>query len=50
MPCNVNDNNLNPGFSPPLPIPGFGLPFSPIQLPLPNWSLPDGFPEAFCSL
>lgn len=45
MPCNPLDNNLNPHPAPPLPIPGFGLPFAPIQLPIPGFSLPEGFPE-----
>jgi len=45
MPCNPLDNNLNPHPAPPIPIPGFGLPFAPIQLPVPGFSLPEGFPE-----
>lgn len=45
MPCNPLDNNLHPAPLPPLPIPPFGLPFAPIQLPIPGFSLPEGFPE-----
>jgi hypothetical protein len=50
MPCNPADNNLNPPAIPGIPIPGFGIPFSPVQLPVPGFKLPDGFPESILDL
>lgn len=51
MPCSPNDNTLNPGILPPYPpIPGFGIPFAPIQIPFPDISLPEGIPEDLLSL
>lgn len=44
MPCNPSDNTLSPGYVPGLPIPGFGIPVSPVQLPVPNFKFPDAFP------
>jgi hypothetical protein len=40
MPCKAGDNSIGVGASPGNPIPGFGLPFAPIQPPLPDWDLP----------
>lgn len=40
MPCKPEDFSIGQGAFPGVPIPGFGLPFSPIQLPLPDWDLP----------
>ncbi len=40
MPCDPGDNSLNPIIGPPPQIPGFGSPFSPIQIPLPDFDLP----------
>lgn len=42
MPCNPNDNTINPPILPPTPIPGFGIPMAPIQIPFPGVSLPTG--------
>jgi hypothetical protein len=50
MPCRAGDNTLNPVVLPPQPIPGFGIPFSPIQIPVPNLKLPDGFPQKILDL
>lgn len=50
MPCSPNDNNLNPYVSPGIPIPGFGIPFAPVQLPIPDWKFPDGFPADILDL
>jgi len=44
-PCSPSTNNLHPPVVPGIPIPGFGIPFSPIQLPIPGFKLPEGFPE-----
>lgn len=49
-PCNPSDNELNPGQVPGLPIPGFGLPFAPIQVPIPGFKFPDGFPESILDI
>lgn len=50
MPCNPADNNLNVPGPPGIPIPGFGIPFAPIQLPVPGFKLPEGFPESILDL
>lgn len=50
MPCNPADNNLNVPGPPGIPIPGFGIPFAPIQLPVPGFDLPEGFPESILDL
>lgn len=51
MPCNPADNALNPAPAPGFPIPGFGLPFAPVQVPVPNLNFPpDGFPEDILAL
>lgn len=42
MPCNPSDNTINPPIIPPIPIPGFGIPVAPIQIPFPDLSLPTG--------
>lgn len=42
MPCNPSDNTINPPVIPGIPIPGFGIPIAPIQIPFPNLSLPTG--------
>lgn len=51
MPCNPNDNSLNPSVSPPIPIPpGSGIPFAPVQIPIPGLSLPTDFPISILDL
>lgn len=50
MPCSPNQINIDPSTSPGIPIPGFGLPFSPIQIPLPNWDLPTDLIEDLLGL
>lgn len=50
MPCDPNANKLNIRPAQAYPIPGFGLPFAPIQLPIPGFKLPDGFPESIMEL
>ncbi len=46
MPCDPNDNSLNPGAHTPYPaIPGFGVPTAPIQLPFSDFNFPEGIPE-----
>lgn len=45
MPCRVSDISLNVNAPPGIGIPGFGVPFSPIQLDLPNFALPDDLLE-----
>jgi hypothetical protein len=50
MPCNPNDNSLNPPLIPGIPVPGFGIPFSPISIPLPDFTFPEGFPENILDL
>lgn len=51
MVCSPNDNTLNPIVLPPWPpIPGFGIPFAPLQIPFPDISLPDGIPEDLIAL
>lgn len=50
MPCSPNDNSINIPPSPGSPIPGLGLPFSPIQIPLPDIDLPTDLIEDFLDL
>ena len=50
MPCDPNDNSLNPPNIPGIPIPGFGIPFSPLSIPLPDFTFPTGFPENILDL
>jgi hypothetical protein len=50
MPCNPNDNQINVDIPPPPTVPGFGIPLSPIQIPLPNFELPTDLIEDFLSL
>lgn len=50
MPCDPSSNLLNPPVSPGIPVPGFGLPTSPVQPPIPGFELPDGFPESVLEL
>jgi len=51
MPCDPGDNNLNPPVLPPPPlVPGFGIPFSPIQIPYPDVAIPEGIPEDVLAL
>lgn len=54
MPCNPNDNNLNPSPGTNLPIPGFPtLPFAPIQIDNPfdfAKLIPNGFPQKLLEL
>lgn len=40
MSCSPSDNSINVTPSPPIPIPGFGISFSPIQIGLPSFDLP----------
>ncbi len=40
MTCSPTQNTLSPIVTPGIPIPGFGLPFSPPQLPTPELNLP----------
>lgn len=49
-PCSPNSNTLNPVIPPPIPIPGFGNPFSPIQVGLPSFDLPTDLLEDFLDL
>jgi len=42
MPCDPSNNTINPPVVPAIPIPGFGIPIAPIQIPFPNLSLPTG--------
>lgn len=50
MPCSASENTLNPIVIPPIPIPGFGIPFSPFQIPLPSFDLPKDLLEDFTEL
>lgn len=51
MPCDPLNNNLNyPTLGPPPALFPFGIPFSPPQIPLPNFSLPEGIPEDLLAL
>jgi len=51
MPCDPGANTLNPlALGPPPAVPGFGLPFGPIQIPFPDVQLPDGIPEDLLQL
>lgn len=50
MPCDPSNNSLNPPFIPGIPIPGFGIPFSPLSIPLPDFTFPTGFPENILDL
>ena len=51
MPCDPNDNVLNPpNLGPPPAIPGFGIPFAPPAIPFPDLSLPSGIPEDLLDL
>lgn len=50
MPCSPNDNQINVEVPPPPTIPGFGIPFSPIQIPLPQFDLPTKLIEDFAGL
>lgn len=49
-PCTPSSNNLNPPVFPPVPVPGFGIPTSPIQTPLPSFNLPASLLEDFTDL
>jgi len=50
MPCDPSNNSLNPPNIPGIPIPGFGIPFSPLSIPLPDFTFPTGFPENILDL
>jgi hypothetical protein len=51
MPCDPNDNTLNPPvLGPPVNVPGFGLPIVPFTPPFPDVSLPEGIPEDIIAL
>lgn len=47
MPCSPNDNQINVEIPPPPTVPGFGIPFSPVQIPLPEFDLPTNLVEEF---
>ena len=50
MPCDPSDNTLNvPGVAP-IPIPGFGIPYAPLTIPLPDWDLPTDIIEDILDL
>ena len=40
MPCNSESNEINITPAPPWDVPGFGLSYSPVQIPLPSFDLP----------
>jgi hypothetical protein len=46
MPCDPSSNNIGVSGIPPIPLPGFGVPFAPITIPVPGFELPEGFPES----
>jgi hypothetical protein len=50
MPCTPSSNTINVVPSPPIPVPGFGIAFSPIQIPLPSFDLPSNLLEDFPGL
>lgn len=51
MPCDPLQNNLSyPNLGPPPALFPFGIPFSPPQIPLPDFSLPEGMPEDLLAL
>ena len=51
MPCDPRDNSLNPPpFGPPPNIPGFGVPFAPLQVPYPDVDIPVDIPEDIIAL
>ncbi len=50
MPCSPNDNQINIPVFPPPSIPGFGSMFSPIQIGLDGFDLPDPLIEDFTDL
>ena len=50
MPCSPNQINIDPSTTPGIPIPGFGLPFSPIQIPMPGFDLPTDLIEDLLGL
>ena len=50
MACSPSDVSLNPVVSPPPQIPGFGSPFAPIQIPLPDFDLPTNLIEDLLDL
>lgn len=49
-PCSPNDNTINVIIPPTPPVPGFGIPFSPIQISLPNFDLPTDLLEDLLDL
>lgn len=50
MVCSPSSNNLNPPTVPTVPVPGFGIPTSPVQTPLPSFALPTSLLEDFTNL
>jgi hypothetical protein len=50
MPCSPNDNQINIPVFPPPSIPGFGSMFSPFQIPLDGFDLPQPLIEDFTDL
>lgn len=50
MPCRVDDISVDTAGSPGVNIPGFGPPFSPLQVPLPNIDLPTDLVEDLLAL
>lgn len=49
MVCDITSNSINPPIFPPIPGPG-GIPFAPIQIPLPNIKLPTDLLEDLLDL
>jgi len=50
MPCQVSDVSMDVSAGPGIGIPGFGPPFSPIQIPLPDLDLPTDLLEDILAL
>ncbi len=50
MTCNTNNSLNPPDIGPPPVIPGFGIPFAPLQVPFPDVQIPDGIPEDIIEL
>lgn len=50
MPCSPSENQINIPVIPPPNVPGFGAPFSPIQIPLDGFDLPTPLIEDFTDL
>ncbi len=51
MSCNPNSNDLSPPLIPGIPLPApFGIPFSPLSIPLVDFTFPTTFPENILDL